>query len=507
MIEVTALPGPRTMRAPGRAAGRPAARARRSSLVGRLIGPVATPVAMFVLTLALIVAHQGRLLELTFMPMGVAVSYYLYRRYPAHYLGTVCWLYFLTPEVRRFADFFNGTFNPTSIIMATPMIASGIAGLSLVLNYKSLGQRRALPLVMMLMALAYGYAIGIVQFGIMPATFTLLSWVQPIFIAWQIMLNWRIYPTYRRVLFKTFVWGTLLMGLYGIYQYVAPPPWVVFWMVQSGMDTSSGSPVPFGLRICSTMNSTGPFSVTIMVGLLISLAAPGKTKIFAGVAGIPALLFTAVRTSWGGLVIGLIYPLAMLDAKSRMKLIMAAVCFMGLCSPMLLFDQVTDPIVKRMATIGDLKNDNSFQARSGFYTGFSTFAEQSFAGHGLGSTGLGAKLASDPSQILMTVDSGVVEIVWVLGWPGSLLYFTALFSLVWRAFVASLARPNDRFAVSQVGVAITIFAIMVMIDTMLSAPGIFFMVGVLMPVIGVRYARHMQHLNALQKSACAQRSA
>jgi hypothetical protein len=262
------------------------------------------------------------------------------------------------------------------------------------------------------------------------------------------------------------------------------------------MDTSSGSPVPFGMRICSTMNSTGPFAMTMMVGLLMSIASPSKLKILAGVGGVPALLFTAVRTSWGALVIGLIYPLAMLDVRSRLRLITAVMLFAGLCTPMLMIDQVSAPIIKRMSTIGNLSDDNSFQARQGFYSNFSSIAEESFAGHGLGSTGLAAKLADPHAQIIASLDSGVVDVVWVLGWPGGLLYVTGLFMLLWRAFLASLARPGDRFAISGVGAAISILAIMVMIDTMQGSSGMYFMFGVVMPVIGVRYARDQQWRNA-----------
>jgi len=457
-----------------------------------LVGPFATPFAVFAITLVLILARQGRLLELVFMPMGVAVAYWLYRRYPAHYLSFVCWLFFLTPEVRRFADYYKGAFNQTSIIMTTPLIAASLSGITMLLNYRQLGQRRAAPLIMMLIAIMYGYVMGVVQFGILPATFTVIGWLQPLFIAWYVMLNWRLYPLFRRVLFRTFIYGTILMGFYGIYQYVAPPPWTVFWLMQSGMGTSSGTPVPFGMRICSTMNSTGPFAMTMLVGLLMSLASRSKMKIVAGVAGVPALLFTAVRTSWGALVIGLIYPLAMLDVRSRLRLLMAVFLFAGLGTPMLMIDQISAPLVRRMSTIGNLSDDNSFQARQGFYTNFSSIAEESFAGHGMGSTGLASKLADPHAQIIASLDSGVVDVLWVLGWPGGLLYVAGLFMLLWRAFTASLARPGDRFAISGVGAAIAILAIMVMIDTMQGSTGIYFMFGVLMPVIGVRYARDQQ---------------
>jgi hypothetical protein len=474
-----------------------AERSRSRSPMGLLIGPVATPVLVFVVTLALIVAHQGKLLEVTFMPMAVAVSYWLYRRYPVHYVSMVCWLIFLTPEVRRFADFFNGAFNQTSIIMMTPFFAASLSGLSILNKYRYLGQRRAVPLVLMLIAIVYGYVLGVAQFGIMPATYALINWLQPIFIAWHLIVTWREYPTYRRVMTKTYVYGAILMGAYGIYQYVSPPPWVAFWLVQSGMETSSGKAVPFGMRICSTMNSTGPFALTMMFALLMLISAPGKAKFVAGIVGLPALMFTLVRTSWGGLIIGLVYPLAMLDSKSRFRLIMVAACVVGLCAPAVMIDEVSAPLIKRLQTIQNIQDDNSFQARSGFYTNFSQIAERSFAGHGLGSTGIGAKLASDPSQVLPVVDSGVVDVVWVLGWPGTLLYIGGVLMLLWRAFVTSLMRSGDRFAVSGVGAAISILAIMVMVDTLQGSSGMLFMIGTVMPVIGMRYMRHMQRLNAL----------
>ncbi|MEM5329996.1 hypothetical protein VSR34_25845 [Paraburkholderia sp. JHI2823] len=490
-----ALPGPAPSRGPLRASARAPRRARSRSMSSYLIGPFATPFAVFAITFVLILARQGRLLEMTFMPMGVGVAYWLYRRYPAHYLSFVCWLFFLTPEVRRFADYYKGVFNQTSIIMATPLIAAGLSGMSMLLNYRMLGQRRAAPLVMMLIAILYGYVMGVVQFGIMPATFTVIAWLQPLFIGWYIMLNWRLYPLFRRVLFKTFVYGTILMGFYGIYQYVLPPPWTVFWLVQSGMGTSSGSPVPFGMRISSTMNSTGPFAMTIMVGLLMTLASRSKMKIVAGLAGVPAIMFTAVRTSWGALIIGLIYPLSMLDVRSRLRLVMAVVLFAGLCTPMLMIDQISAPLIKRVSTIGNLSEDNSFQARQGFYTNFAAIAEESFAGHGMGSTGLAYKLADPHAQIIASLDSGVVDMLWVLGWPGMMLYVGGLFALLWRAFTASLARPGDRFAISGVGAAIAILAIMVMLDTMQGITGTYFIFGVVMPVIGVRYSREQQRRN------------
>ena len=313
MYGASAQPFPRT--------ARPKPRARNAWLDG----PAFLPAAMFAVTIALIVAHQGKLLELTYTPMAVVVAFVLLRRFPVHYLSYVCWLFFLTPEVRRFADFFTGAFNPTSVIMVAPLAAAGLCGISMVLHYRKLGQRRMMPLVLMLIAVMYAYVIGMIEYGVGPATFTLVVWVLPIFTAGHVMLHWKEYSLYRRVLLKTFVYGALVMGVYGIYQYISPPPWVAFWLLKSGMGSSGGQAAPFSMRVCSTMNSTGPFALAIMSCLLMLVFAPGRLKVVAGVAGLAALAFTAVRSGWGGIVVGLIYPLAMLDSRSRMKLIVTVV--------------------------------------------------------------------------------------------------------------------------------------------------------------------------------------
>lgn len=478
MIHASGLPLPRAARDAG---ARP--------LAARLIGPVALPVGMFLITLVLIVAHQGKVLELSFSVMSTGIAIYLYRRYPAHYLGFVCWLYFLTPEVRRFADFFNGAFNPKSPIMLAPLLAAAISGLSVLAHHRMLGQRRALPLMLMLVAVFYGFVIGLVRVGLAPAVYTLVGWILPVSIGVHLIATWQEYPVYHRVLLKTFVYGTFLLGAYGIYQFISPPPWTVFWMIGANMGTSEGTPVPFGLRISSTMNSAGPFAITIMTGLLMSLAARGKTRLASVAVGVPALLFTSVRTAWGGMVIGLIYPLAMLDGKSRLRLIAGVICLVGLCMPLTMIDAISGRLMTRLESITNLSNDNSYQARSVFYTNFASIALTDIAGQGIGSVGLGAKLADDPTQVSGSIDSGLVEVCLVMGWPGTLLYATGVFVLIWRAFVASLAQSKDRFAISGVGVALSIFAMMVMSNTLQGEPGMLFVIGVLMPVIGVRYAR------------------
>lgn len=270
--------------------------------------PIRLPFALFAVTLLLIVLRQAKLVEI-FFPLGAfGVALLLYRRSPAHYLGFVCWLFFLSPEVRRLADFANGSFNQQSPVMIAPLLAVSLSAFTLIRNLRILGERRAAPLVMIMLALFYSFVIGMAAVGPAAALYTLINWMFPVLVAFHLVATWRDYPVYHRVLLKTFVYAGFVMGLYGVIEFISPPPWDAFWLLSSQM-TSEGEAVPFGMRIGSTMNSSGPFAMTIMSIMLLALGARGKMRIAMGLVGVPALMFTAVRGAWGGLVIGLIYPL------------------------------------------------------------------------------------------------------------------------------------------------------------------------------------------------------
>jgi len=451
--------------------------------------PLRLPLLLFAVTLGLVLLRQGRLVEF-FFPLGAfGVALMFYARSPAHYLGFVCWLFFLTPEVRRLADFVNGSFNPQSPIMVAPLLAVALTGLTLLKHVSLLGQRRAAPLVLIVIALLYAYVVGIAQVGPAGATYTLINWLYPVMVAFYLTVTWRHYPDYHRVLLKTFIYGGLLMSVYGLIEFVSPLPWDVFWLIASKME-SEGQPVPFGMRVSSTMNSCGPFAVTLMTILLMSLAARGKARIVLGCVGVPALLLTSARSTWGGFTIALIYSFAMLDGKSRMRLIAGVLGLALMAAPLMMIDQVSEPVLKRFSTVQNIGEDTSYQARAEFYKTFLASAMTDIAGQGLGTTGLGTKLSDDKSSTSMAdFDSGLMEVPFVMGWPGTLLYTTGVLMLLWRAYRASRLHPTDLLAISGVGVAVAIFSMMVFINTLTAVSGMFFFLGVTLPVISLRYAR------------------
>jgi hypothetical protein len=444
---------------------------------------------VFGITLLLIAAHQGRLLQLFYPVAALLAGVVLYRRHPVHWLAFVCWLMFLSPEVRRLADYFNGAFSQASPIIVAPLMVAALSGLGVLRFHRVLAQRRAMPLMLAISGVLYGFAVGVVRAGPLPATFAMTQWLLPPLVGFHLLIHWRHYGEFRRVLMKTFKYGALLMGVYGVIEFVVMPPWDAFWLISSQM-LSEGDPVPFGIRVASTMNSSGPYAVAAMVCLLFLMADSGRIRAIAACAVLFSLLLTSVRTAWGGLIIGLMFPLYGLSLRMRMRLVGSAVALAVLTLPLMSIDKIANPVLKRFQSIGDLSHDNSFADRSAFYANFLDTALTDIAGQGLGSTGAATKLDSGPKASQMSVfDSGLMEIPFVLGWPGSLLFSGGVIWLVARAFVCACRIRKDRMAASGVGIGIGLLAMLLSANMLTGLSGIFFYISVMLPVIGRRAIR------------------
>ena len=68
-----------------------------------------------------------------------------------------------------------------------------------------------------------------------------------------------------------------LMATYGVALYFAPARWGVDWLtniqlVDPGL-ASIGNPLPYELRVFSTMNSPGSFTAFALVGILVAPAS------------------------------------------------------------------------------------------------------------------------------------------------------------------------------------------------------------------------------------------
>ncbi|WP_437324174.1 O-antigen ligase family protein [Sorangium sp. So ce381] len=456
----------------------------------RQLHPALLPGLFFAFVLLLILLRLGRVVELFYPAGAVLVGLLCYRRSPTQYVSFLCWLYFLSPEVRRIADFSNGAYNPISPIQMAPSLVAVMSGLTVLTHYRVVATKRAFPSLLLVLALIYALVVGCIRNTIPSAVFSCGEAIIPIFVGFHILATWKHYPIYARVLVTTFSWGMFVVGAYGVIQYVLMPPWDAMWLLRSGMD-SVGQPSPFSFRVFSTLNAPGPLANVLMSGLLFILAGRGKVVWVGAVSGLSVLLLTEVRAAWGGLIVGGLYALACIDGRTRSRVILAILIVAALSVPIFAIDEFANRVLDRMQTVSSIKDDHSFQARLQFYESFLSVATSDIAGQGMGSIGIGTKLDSATSQLgkFGVFDSGLMEIPYVMGWPGTLLYVTGLLWMIGRSMKHGMAMKSNRLLAAAAGTSIGLVSMLVFCNPLNASGGILFQIGVALPVIGHRHAR------------------
>lgn len=395
----------------------------------------------------------------------------LYLRFPDLYVGFVWWIWLLTPGLRRLVDYHQG-WDPQSVMMLAPFLVTLLVSFSFLKHLPKLQLPRYLPFGLILLSLLYGYVVGVVKVGVPAATFALLDWSVPTLFAFYLAVDWRRYAVYRGVIRRVFAWGVLLLGGYGLIQYLAPLPWDRYWMLNAPI-ASIGLPEPFEVRVYSTLNSPGPFAIFVMAGLLLLLSGGDRLRWPASAAGLVALLLSLVRSAWGGWLVGLLYVAAR-TRRLRLRLLLALAATITFTMPLLLLGPVADTVGSRISTLSNPGEDTSFAARAEFYSEFAPKAFLAPLGAGMGGTGLATKLSDSGGELgeLANFDSGIMNIPFTLGWPGTLLYVGALALLLRRAFGGGV--HSDPFTTASQGIVLAVLAQLVFDDFLVGVTGMVF---------------------------------
>jgi hypothetical protein len=419
----------------GRLGGFPGLDTKDSLSWGLAVGFVAT-------VTGLLAAGLGQLVQLFFPVAAVLVAAALYFQHPTFYLGFTWWVWFLTPEVRRLVDYQIG-WNPNSPVMIAPYLVAGVAVLTLLRCLPRLLRKAELfPFALILTAVNYGYMIGLVRAGPLPATFDLINWMVPIVLGFHIAANWQQYPLYKDAIQRVFLWGTLAMGTYGIVQFYVLPPWDAHWMNAAQMG-SVGQPQPFQVRVWSTINSPGPFASVMVAGLLLAVAAKGPVRLVAGATGFVAFLLSLVRSAWFGWAIGAVFLLARVRGIHKIRLLAAGILLLLFSLPLLLLEPVAETVTSRFQTIQQLEEDHSYSSRLALYRDFLLVSATNVVGEGIGTTGVATKLYDHSGPAWFgNFDNGVLEIMFVLGWPGTILLASGVAWLLSLGFAAGIPRGD-----------------------------------------------------------------
>lgn len=414
-------------------------------------------------------SENAALLQYAYPVAALAIGALLYLARPSLYLGFVLWIWFLTPFVRRLIDYQAG-FSFISIVMLTPFLVTALSLFTLFRHGSLLQQPRYRPIGLVLLGLLYGYLVGVAQVGFYGATYDALLWFTPVLLGFHVLVHWEAYPLSRQVVRSAFTWGVLLLGSYGILQFIVVPAWDAYWMIGANMG-SIGKPVPFGLRIFSTLNAPGPFAVMLIVGLLLLFDGRGLLARFAAVPGYVALLLTLVRSAWGGWVLAVLFLIVRLRGHLRGRLVVVLGVSVLLSLPLLtMYSPITERVQSRAETLGDISEDGSFQARTNLYRNASATALTNPIGAGMGSVGKATKASEGSAE---SFESGVLAIPYVLGWPGTLLYGLGLVLLCLEA-VKTRASDTDQFAVIGASIVFAFSGMMLLGNMLIGIKGIMY---------------------------------
>ncbi|TYQ26958.1 O-antigen ligase domain-containing protein [Pseudanabaena sp. UWO311] len=392
-----------------------------------------TTIFLFVAVILMAFGVGAKSLNVIYPFGAFVVSLKLYFRHHFLYAGFVWWLFLLTPLVRRIADFRAGTFSDPSPMLLAPYVAILICVYTLYLNLSKSKEQGSIPFILAISGVVYGYLVGLINSNnFVSVTVAFLEWISPILFAYHLYINWHRYPAYCRNLQKVFLWGVLIMGIYGVYQYLVAPEWDRFWLANApNVLSSMGKPEPLGIRVWSTMNASGTFAVFMAAGLLILFSCQSFLVLPAAGFGALSFLLSVVRTGWLSWFFGMIFISANIKPKQQFKLVLTILVLAALVIPLATMEPFGSTITKRLETLSDISNDGSFQERQGLYNILFNDALQSYIGRGIG-VGTG-------------YDSAILVMLFDLGWVGSIPYVGSLIALLILIF-KSPKTTRDIFA-------------------------------------------------------------
>jgi len=180
-----------------------------------------------------------KLVNLFYLASTAGLGLWLYVSNPPLYLSFVWWMWLVSPFVRRLVDYQLDMFTPPqqALILLAPYVVTALSAFTLFRYGRLLLTKAGAPFLFGLLAVLYGYIVGLPLNGGMSASLGLLEWLPPLLLGFHVYALWRQYPEHRQIIRSTFLGAALVLGTYGLIQFFVLPPWDAFWMVGSRMNS------------------------------------------------------------------------------------------------------------------------------------------------------------------------------------------------------------------------------------------------------------------------------
>jgi O-antigen ligase len=373
--------------------------------------------------LAELLSPASKLLVVLAPTLSFAIALYLHRQHRGYYVGLVCWLFFLTPLLRRLIEFRTGD-TTASFVMICPFLAC-VAGLAI---FRDDWSQLFMPVLRNLLyvaaAIAYGTIVGFLSNPKVAVVQDIFGWISPICFALYVFAQREHLSELLDAFRTSFIYGALIMGLYGICQFFFVPPWDAFWMENSAL-TSIGFPEPMEVRVFSTMNTPQPFADYLLCGVMLSITSTRRIRFLSMPIALLVLGLTMSRSAWGGGVVGMILLSISLTARQRMRIVSLLVLCGVLLGAAVQVPQINEILTRRLQTFSNIQQDGSFNDRvQNQQQAIAAFQSSPF-GLGLGADGRSKNQGPSygvPPQSLTIGDNGIEEVLLSFGWCGSIVF-------------------------------------------------------------------------------------
>lgn len=435
------------MNSPGMPVPIPETSLPESSMLGVVI-----PTGLFLVMVLLGLSPAGGLLNYVFTPGIAAMGLVLLYLRPANYLAFTMWVWMLTPFYRRLADAHAG-YTDASLVMLAPIVVTACCAISLAGNLRQNWPKTVFLYVGMLAVLVYGFFVGAAQNGLLAAILALLNWSLPILFSLHIFVLPLEDEAKARQIMLAMVYGGLVIGAYGLAQYLILPAWDAAWMRDSALE-SIGLPIPRMVRVFSTLNSPGPYAQFVAAASLVAIATRSRMRWGSMIFSLVGLLLSLVRAAWGSWAIALVMLFFWSNVRQKTAFAVTAMAAILVIAPAIAFTPLGETVNARFATLSDTSSDASYLERVDLYRRFSSTALSSIAGVGLGRTGvISARLSGQSPGAVdsnTSIDSGVLEIFYTFGLLGAV--FLALFAAI---YVVSWPDRRNPYGVAAMTVALS----------------------------------------------------
>ncbi len=434
--------------------------------------PYATIALLVAVTAALLTAAPNTL-RIAFPALACLAACVLFAQSRVLYIKFCFWLWFLSPLLRRLVDY-RTEFIATSPLLLAPFLACAVSGVVLFRHARLLANKAALAFTCAFAGIFFGTVYGLTRYPPADVARGLINWLPPVFFGFFLYAERARLRDYRDAITRTLLLGMLTLSVYGIVQFFVLPAWDESWMrgLQNG---AFGQPFPLEVRVFSTMNAPATFATYLIAGLLIAFAAlveGGRNRPLAlAVAplGLLALALTTSRSLWLGLIFGVLYLAFALPGRLRVRIVatvIVAVVAAGFATQLPGINRVVN---ERLRSFTSGTSDISASARITGHTDALAKLASEPLGEGMGSTD--ADHATDGSDDrLGPHDSTLLEFLYALGGPGTLVYAIGLLAALTQLFLLP-AQQSSPTASAVKGILFALFAQSLLTSILVGVPG------------------------------------